>query len=70
MSYNYSSVNWTELYGGKPILISSCEPDPNSSHEDYYYNSSENKLYKLIKILNCTHKITTKKWKLLTKPTC
>ena len=61
----YSSINWSELYGGKPVTIVSYEPDPDSFHENFYYNSSENKLYRLTNISNSSKKV----WKLVNKPT-
>lgn len=67
MNDNYYSINWTELYGGKPIPIQPYEPDPNTSHENYYYNSSENKLYKLSTITDCTNKNVRKRWVKLSK---
>lgn len=67
MNNNYTSINWVELFGGKPINLSSYEPDPNSSHEDYYYNTKENKLYKLVKVTDCTTKNITKRWVQLSK---
>lgn len=70
MNNNYSSVNWSELYGGKPISILAYQPDPNSSQENYYYNSTENKLYRLTTIRDCNSRIVKKNWKPINKPAC
>ena len=70
ISHNYSSANWAELYGGEVVNIFAYEPDPNSSHEDFYYNSTENKLYRLTTIINCKNNTTKKSWKQINKPAC
>lgn len=68
--HNYSSIYWSELYGGKPVTILAYEPDPDSSHDNFYYNSTENKLYRLTKISDCKHNIIRKKWKQVNKQSC
>lgn len=35
-----------ELFGGRPVVISFYEPDPNTSRSEFYYNSRENQLFK------------------------
>ena len=67
---HYSSINWSELYGGKPITIVAYEPDPDSFHENFYYNSTQNRLYRLTKIRDCNNNITKKSWKSVNKPAC
>ena len=39
---------FTELLGGKPIVVTAFEPDPRTFRDEYYYNASLNALYRLI----------------------
>lgn len=45
-----NSLWFIELIGGKMILYTAFEPDPNTHRDDYYYNVVDNVLYKKIKI--------------------
>lgn len=40
------SHNFIELVNGKPILMTFVEPDPETSHVQFYYHTRENQLYK------------------------
>ena len=41
-----------ELSGGKLVPIQHYEPDPITSHDEYYYNSTHNVLYKRVFSVN------------------
>lgn len=49
------SHNFITLYGGRPIEISFVEPDPESYHGEFYYNSRFNSLFKKIKTSDNRH---------------
>lgn len=40
------SHNFIELAQGKPVLMTFVEPDPNTTHAQFYYHTRENQLYK------------------------
>jgi hypothetical protein len=62
MKTHSNTPNWIELFGGKIVDMLPYEPDPNSFHSDFYYNTGENKLYKLIKRFDAVRKLRTKHW--------
>ena len=45
-SLGYSTYNYLETYGATLVEITPFEPDPLTYRNDYYYNASENVLYK------------------------
>lgn len=45
-STGWNPLTHMELDGRTPVEISSYEPDPQTSHVSYYYNSRLNILYK------------------------
>ena len=44
--------NFIELFGGKPVLMSFYEPDPNTTRDSFYYNTRENQLFKKFKAID------------------
>ena len=43
------SHNFITLFHGKPVELWFHEPDPTSFHDEYYYNSRENMLFKKLR---------------------
>lgn len=70
MNLHSSSVNWSEVVGGKIIELLSYEPDPNSSHDCFYYNTAENKLYRLDDVIDPCSNTTSKVWTHICKNEC
>lgn len=58
----HNSIFWAEMYGAKVVPILAYQPDPNTSHENFYYNSIENSLYRLEKIFDCDGNVVKKVW--------
>ena len=44
--------NFVELFGGRTVLLTPHEPDPNTFREGFYYNSREDRLKKKIQVGN------------------
>lgn len=44
----WNSSWFIELEGGKLIMPTAFEPDPNTHRDDYYYNAVTNTLYKKV----------------------
>lgn len=65
MRFHASSTRWSELVGGKIVPLFAYEPDPDSSHDEFYYNTVENKLYRLEAVIDPRSNIKTKKWEIL-----
>jgi len=65
MSASHSSIYWTETFGGKPVPLHAQEPDPNSFHSDFYYNTTQNQLYRLEVASSGVNNIKTKIWTIL-----
>ena len=40
---------WIEMLDGSPVPIEAWEPDPNTFHSGFYYNSRSNVLFKRVK---------------------
>lgn len=62
MRIHSPSINWSESIGGRPIPLIAYEPDPDSSHDNFYYNTTQNKLYRLETAKNTRDNITKKTW--------
>jgi len=62
MIFHASSACWSELVGGKLVPLFAYEPDPDSSHDDFYYNTTENRLYRL-ETATSDNQFRSKKWK-------
>jgi hypothetical protein len=62
MKTRLNSANWIEIIGGNIIDIMEYAPDPNSFHGDFYYNSSENRLYKLVKKFDVKRRVRSNHW--------
>lgn len=41
-------IQYVELFGGKIVAVLKSAPDPVSFRDSYYYNSTENVLYKMV----------------------
>lgn len=46
--HGHNPAWFVELNGGKVIVPTAFEPDPDTCHEEYYYNANNNTLYKRI----------------------
>jgi len=42
------SIRFLELYGRRFVPLSFVEPDPNTAHGKYYYNTRTNVLYRKV----------------------
>jgi hypothetical protein len=62
MRIHASSTCWSEVAGGKNVPLFAYEPDPNSFHEDFYYNTEQNRLYRLENIIDPCGTATKKSW--------
>lgn len=49
ISGGYTTL-FVELYGGLLVEMHSYEPDANTFRENYYYNTTNNVLYRLIEV--------------------
>lgn len=58
-----NSNRFVELVGGRDIIYSFCEINPQTARNDYYYNTRTNTLYKLVKVTNKGTGKTDAYWK-------
>ena len=54
--------NFLELYGAEMVEVTAFEPDPKTYRNEYYYNASQNQLYRRIVIERRTDGIVIAKW--------
>jgi hypothetical protein len=44
--------NFIELFGGKAVLMSFYEPNPDTTRDSFYYNTRENRLFKKLRAVD------------------
>jgi len=62
MKTRFDIPNWVESFNGGIIPMFEYEPNPDSSHDNFYYNTIENRLYKLVEKYDNKRKIKYKYW--------
>lgn len=62
MIFHASSARWSELVGGEIVPMLAYPPDPTSFHGDFYYNTAENKLYRITIVIDTIRHIRRRSW--------
>ena len=70
MRFHSSSACWSELVGGKVVPLFAYAPDPDSSHDDFYYNTTENQLYRLEDVHDPCSGVRRKSWEPVRPDSC